>query len=51
MGVENLGENMQTMQAKIMCLRGPAYQEVEEELNGLHDPVSLTILGSQGPEI
>ena len=50
MGIENLGENMKTMKAEIVCLRDPEYQEAEEELTRLHDPVSLTILVSQGPK-
>ena len=41
---------MKTTKAEIICLRDLKYQEAEEELNRLHDPVSPTIPVSQGPE-
>ena len=50
-GIENLGENMKTMKVELICLGDRGAQEAEEELNRLHDPVSLTIPVSKAPEV
>ena len=51
LGIENLGDNMKTMNAEFICLRDPVVQEAEEELNRLHDLVFLTIPVSKGPKV
>ena len=50
-GIENLGEIMKSMKLEIICLRDPEYQEAEEELNRLCDPVSLRIPSAKGQKL
>ena len=51
MGIVYLGKNMKTMKAELLCLGDLGAHEAEKELNRLHDPVSLTIPVSKGPEV
>ena len=50
-GIENLGDTLKKINEEMDYWRNLEVLEVEDELNRLQDPVSLTVPVSKGPEI